>query len=809
MCIMMIKYRVHEVAKDLNVPNKEVLDILAKYVKEPKKHMTALEENELDIVFDKFTQDHAVKDFDAYFATRNQPKEAPAAEEEKPAAKPNGRQQEKKPQQAKPGEKKPAQQDARGNKNQKGDRRPAQQNAPKNSANGSQPKRPQQNAPAGETTSAPSRRVVDTRTVNVNIDKYNEKYDRLAYDKVKNETVAAKQKINQRSQRRGKPRSAKRETEAERLNRIAAERKAKHITITVPDEITVGEFALRLKVTSAEVIKKLMMNGVFATINDTIDFDTAVLIADEFHAKVEKEVVVTIEERIIDDSEDDDANLVPRAPVVVVMGHVDHGKTSILDVIRHANVTAGEAGGITQHIGAYRVRVGDREITFLDTPGHAAFTTMRARGAQVTDIAVLVVAADDGIMPQTIEAINHAKAAGVSIIVAINKMDKPAANPDLVKQQLTEYELVPEEWGGDVPCIPVSAHTKMGIEDLLEMIILTADMMELKANPDRAAKGTVIEARLDKGRGPVATVLVQNGTLHVGDIVVAGTTVGRIRAMMNERGERVTSAGPSVPVEVTGLNEVPVGGDTFNAVSDERLARELVEQRLNEKKEEMFNSQTKVTLDNLFEQMKVGEMKELKIIVKADVQGSVEAVRQSLEKLSNDEVRVHVIHGAVGAINESDVMLANASNAIIVGFNVRPDSVAEENAKRDGVDMRLYRIIYDCIEKIGFAMEGMLAPKDREVFLGRAECREVYKITNVGMVIGGHVTSGKIVRGAQVRLVRDGIIIADDKIASLRRFKDDVKEVADGYDCGITLERFSDIKLGDVLEAYEMEEYRE
>ncbi len=809
MCIMMIKYRVHEVAKDLNVPNKEVLDILAKYVKEPKKHMTALEENELDIVFDKFTQDHAVKDFDAYFATRNQPKEAPAAEEEKPAAKPNGRQQEKKPQQAKPGEKKPAQQDARGNKNQKGDRRPAQQNAPKNSANGSQSKRPQQNAPAGETTSAPSRRVVDTRTVNVNIDKYNEKYDRLAYDKVKNETVAAKQKINQRSQRRGKPRSAKRETEAERLNRIAAERKAKHITITVPDEITVGEFALRLKVTSAEVIKKLMMNGVFATINDTIDFDTAVLIADEFHAKVEKEVVVTIEERIIDDSEDDDANLVPRAPVVVVMGHVDHGKTSILDVIRHANVTAGEAGGITQHIGAYRVRVGDREITFLDTPGHAAFTTMRARGAQVTDIAVLVVAADDGIMPQTVEAINHAKAAGVSIIVAINKMDKPAANPDLVKQQLTEYELVPEEWGGDVPCIPVSAHTKMGIEDLLEMIILTADMMELKANPDRAAKGTVIEARLDKGRGPVATVLVQNGTLHVGDIVVAGTTVGRIRAMMNERGERVTSAGPSVPVEVTGLNEVPVGGDTFNAVSDERLARELVEQRLNEKKEEMFNSQTKVTLDNLFEQMKVGEMKELKIIVKADVQGSVEAVRQSLEKLSNDEVRVHVIHGAVGAINESDVMLANASNAIIVGFNVRPDSVAEENAKRDGVDMRLYRIIYDCIEEIESAMKGMLAPKYREVFLGRAECREVYKITNVGMVIGGHVTSGKIVRGAQVRLVRDGIIIADDKIASLRRFKDDVKEVADGYDCGITLERFSDIKLGDVLEAYEMEEYRE
>ena len=781
---MMIKYRVHEVAKDLNVANKEVLDILGKYVKEPKKHMTALEEKELDIVFDKFTQDHAAENFDAYFATRNQPKAEPAAAEERPAAKQGGRPQEKKPQQqTKAGDKKTAQQGERGKgQNQKNDRRPAQQNAPKNGANSQPQKRPQQNAaPAasGEVTNAPSRRVVDTRTVNVNIDKYNEKYDRLAYDK------------------------------AERLNRIAAERKAKHITITVPEEITVGEFALRLKATSAEVIKKLMMNGVFATINDTIDFDTAVLIADEFHAKVEKEVVVTIEERIIDDSEDDDANLVPRAPVVVVMGHVDHGKTSILDAIRHANVTAGEAGGITQHIGAYRVQVDDREVTFLDTPGHAAFTTMRARGAQVTDIAVLVVAADDGIMPQTVEAINHAKAAGVSIIVAINKMDKPAANPDTVKQQLTEYELVPEEWGGDVPCIPVSAHTKMGIDDLLEMIILTADMKELKANPDRAAKGTVIEARLDKGRGPVATVLVQNGTLHVGDIVVAGTTVGRIRAMMNERGERVVSAGPSVPVEVTGLNDVPVGGDIFNAVSDERLARELVEQRLNEQKEEMFNSQTKVTLDNLFEQMKVGEMKELKIIVKADVQGSVEAVRQSLEKLTNDEVRVHVIHGAVGAINESDVMLANASNAIVVGFNVRPDPVAEENAKRDGVDMRLYRIIYDCIEEIESAMKGMLAPKYREVFLGKAECREVYKITNVGMVIGGHVTSGKIVRGAQVRLVRDGIIVADDKIASLRRFKDDVKEVADGYDCGITLERFSDIKLGDVLEAYEMEEYRE
>ena len=659
---------------------------------------------------------------------------------------------------------------------------------------------------------APTRRVVDTRSSNVNIDKYNEKYDRLADQKVsaRQDNAVTKQKFtNRNQQRRGQQRRGKRETEAERLRRIAMERKAKHITIEVPEEITVGEFALRLKVAAPEVIKKLMGLGVFAAINDTIDFDTAVLIADEFHAKVEKEVVVTIEERIIDDSEDDEANLVARAPVVVVMGHVDHGKTSILDVIRHSNVTEGEAGGITQHIGAYRVKVGDRDVTFLDTPGHAAFTTMRARGAQVTDIAVLVVAADDGIMPQTVEAINHAKAAGVSILVAINKMDKDGANPDRVKEQLTEYELVPEEWGGDTPCLPVSAHTKQGINDLLEMIILTADMMELKANPDRAAKGTVIEARLDKGMGPIATVLVQNGTLKAGDTIVAGATVGRVRSMMDDKGRRVTEAGPSVPVEITGLGDVPVGGDTFDAVSDERLARELVEQRLNDQKEEAFRAQTKVTLDNLFEQMREGEMKELKIIVKADVQGSVEAVRQSLEKLSNDEVRVHIIHGAVGAVSESDVMLANASNAIIVGFNVRPDPVAEESAKRDGVDMRLYRIIYDCIEEIESAMKGMLAPKYREVALGRAECRETYKISNVGLVIGGHVTGGKITRNAQVRVVRDGIIVADDKVASLRRFKDDVKEVADGYDCGITLERFADIKQGDVLEAYEMEEYRD
>ncbi len=790
---MMIKYRVREVAKDLDIPNKDVIDTLAKYFSDPKKYMTALNEDELDVVFETFTQQRNMENLDAYFAEREQAPEPEAAEIV----------QEEAPQEPQKAEKK-----------EKGESSaaPAKAGGEKASQTKAGPaKAPAKEAPVQiQEPKQPVRRVVDTRSSNVNIDRYNEKYDRLADQKVKTDNVVTKQKFMGRNQqRKGKQHRGKRETEAERLRRIAQERKAKHITIEVPDEITVGEFALRLKVTAPEVIKKLMALGVFATINDTIDFDTAVLVADEFHARVEKEVVVTIEERIIDDSADDEKNLVPRAPVVVVMGHVDHGKTSILDVIRHTNVTEGEAGGITQHIGAYRVKVGDRDVTFLDTPGHAAFTTMRARGAQVTDIAVLVVAADDGIMPQTVEAINHAKAAGVSIIVAINKMDKVGANPERVKEQLTEYNLVPEDWGGDTPCIPVSAHTKMGINDLLEMITLTADMMELKANPDRAAKGTVIEARLDKGMGPIATVLVQNGTLKSGDVIVAGTTVGRVRSMMDDKGRKVQEAGPSVPVEITGLNDVPVGGDIFNAVSDERLARELVEQRLTEQKEEAFRAQTKVTLDNLFEQMKEGDMKELKIIVKADVQGSVEAVRQSLEKLSNEEVRVNIIHGAVGAVNESDVMLANASNAIIVGFNVRPDPVAEENAKRDGVDMRLYRIIYDCIEEIESAMKGMLAPKYREVALGKAECRETYKISNVGMVIGGHVISGKITRSAQIRVVRDGIIVADDKIASLRRFKDDVREVADGYDCGITLEKFSDIKQGDILEAYEMEEYRD
>lgn len=794
----MIKYKVSEVAKDLNVPSKAVIEAIKECCGVTKKSGNVLTDQELNVVFEYFTQKNQVENFDKYYASRDsEPEKAEKAD------KPAKAKDEKSKGDQKQGQKKNNQQNNSQKKQDKPqDKKPAQ----KAQAKKEEPVIEQEQSRG---------RVINTRAAQVDIERYNEKYDRMASEKLgggkksESKTTTQKQKFTQRSQQRGKSRSAKRETEKERLERIAAERKAKPITVSIPDEITVGELALRLKATAAEVIKKLFMMGTMVTVNDVIDFDTASLAAMEFHAKVEKEVVVTIEERIIDDSEDDDDNLVARAPVVVVMGHVDHGKTSILDAIRHANVTSTEAGGITQHIGAYRVNVNGNDITFLDTPGHEAFTTMRARGAQVTDIAILVVAADDGIMPQTVEAINHAKAAGVSVIVAINKMDKIGADPERVKQQLTEYGLVPEEWGGDVPVIPVSAHTKEGLDDLLEMVTLVAEIKELKANPDRPAKGTVIEARLDKGRGPIASVLVQNGTLRVGDIIVAGTAVGRVRAMTNEKGEKVKEAGPSFPVEITGLDDVPSGGDIFNAVSDERLARELVEQRKEKQKEEQWGNQTKVTLDNLFDQMQLGEVKELKVIVKADVQGSVEAVRQSLEKLSNDEVRVNVIHGGVGAIRESDVMLASASNAIIVGFNVRPDPVAAENAERDGVDMRLYRVIYDCIEEIQSAMKGMLAPKVREVELGRVECRTTYKITNVGIVAGSYVLSGKAVRGADVRVVRDGIVIADDKIASLQRFKDSVKEVAAGFECGITLERFSDLKDGDIFEVYEMQEYTE
>ena len=804
----MIKYKVRDVAKDLGVSVKEISDILEKNCGVTKKAMATLEESELNIVFDAVTQKNNVANFDKFFASRNKTAE-PAKAEAKAEKKANNKDSKDNKPNGRKNDRKSDNKDnkAEGKKQNKVQDKPAKQTKAEPKAE----TKPVE-ITSEEETSTRKRRVIDTRAVNVDVERYNQKYDDLANASSKmrsTDNTVKKQKFTNRSQKQKGRRQGKRETEQERLKRIALERKQKQMTIQIPDEIVVQELALRLKATVAEVVKKAFLMGTMVTATDTIDFDTASLIAMEFHAKVEKEVVVTIEERIIDDSEDDDTNLVERAPVVVVMGHVDHGKTSILDAIRHANVTAGEAGGITQHIGAYRVEINGKPITFLDTPGHEAFTTMRARGAQVTDIAILVVAADDGIMPQTVEAINHAKAAGVSVIVAINKMDKVGANPENVKQQLTEYELVPEEWGGDTPCIPVSAKTKEGLDDLLEMVTLIAEMKELKANPDRAAKGTVIEARLDKGRGPIATVLVQNGTLHQGDIVIAGTCVGRVRVMVNDKGERVKEAGPSVPVEITGLAEVPQGGDIFNAVSDEKLARELVEQRKAAQKEEQFKAQTKVTLDNLFDQMKLGEVKELQIIVKADVQGSVEAVRQSLEKLSNDEVRVNVIHGGVGAINESDVMLAEASNAIIVGFNVRPDSVAAANAESAGVDMRLYRIIYDCIEEIEAAMKGMLAPKTREVVLGTAECRNVIKIKSVGTISGSYVKSGKIVRNAGVRVIRDGIVIAEDTIASLQRFKDAVKEVNEGYECGIGLERFNDIKEGDLFEAYTIEEYRD
>ena len=748
------------------------------------------------MIFETFTQQNEVESFDTYFAMGK------AAEPEQPA-----KQQGKAANAAKKPQGHPAKQDAahKPEKSAKQGQNP-QQKKPEN--NNKQPQRPAQSRTKG------AARTVNTRTTQVELDKYNERYEKIAPTNTRGagDQSVHKQKLKQRSQqyRRQGMRSPRRESEAERLKRIAAERAKKpQLVIKVPDEISVGDLAAMMKRTAAEVIKKLMTLGVMATVNEIIDYDTAEIVASELGVKVEKEVVVTIEDRIIDDSTDDDKDLLPRDPVVVVMGHVDHGKTSLLDAIRHTSVTEGEAGGITQHIGAYRVSIDGQDITFLDTPGHAAFTAMRARGAQATDIAVLVVAADDGIMPQTVEAINHAKAANVSIIVAINKMDRPGANPERVMQQLTEYELVPEEWGGDTICVPVSAKAHQNIDKLLEAILLVAEMKELKANPNRAAKGIVIEARLDKGRGPIATLLVQNGTLHSGDIIVAGTAVGRVRVMTDDRGNKVEQAGPSVPVEIMGLAEAPQAGDGFDAVSDERLARTLVDQRKQQAKEEQFNAIQKVTLDNLFASLQDGQMKELNIIIKADVQGSVEAVKQSLEKLSNEEVRVRVIHGGVGAISESDVMLAHASNAIIVGFDVRPDPVAASQAERDGVEMRMYRIIYDCIEDVEHAIKGMLAPKIREVELGRAEVRSTINISSVGRIAGSYVTDGKVQRNAKIRVVRDGIVVAEDEIASLRRFKDDVKEVAQGYECGIGLTKFNDIREGDILEAFIMEEYRD
>ena len=858
---MINRYKISDLAKDFSIPSKEIIALVASLTGEEKKSSAVLIENEIALVFDALTKQNAVKSFDAYFATGAEIRAAQAKkkQDEKDrklaeqmaileqlkaaAAAAEGKTPEKKAEPNTQAEEKPAKQQqkkaepkkAEPKKESKPETKPENKKAEpkkaepkKETPKKEEPKKtekketkpydgplvapPKKEKKPGE---APNRgpaqlRNVDMRTSNVNIDKYNEKYENIAPANSMRDNYSRKQKIKQKSQDYRRPQGAKRETEADKLRRMQLERiKKTPITVTVGDEITVGELAAAMKKTAAEVIKELLKLGMMATVNQVIDYDTAEIVVTEMGAKIERAVVVTIEEKIMDVTEDAAEDLKPRSPVVVVMGHVDHGKTSLLDAIRDTAVTDTEAGGITQHIGAYRVKCKGQDITFLDTPGHAAFTAMRQRGAMATDIAILVVAADDGIMPQTIEAINHAKAAEVQIIVAINKMDKPEANPDRILQQLTEHSLVPEEWGGDIICVPVSAKTHNGIDNLLENVLLVAEMLELKANPDRRAKGVVIEARLDKGRGPVATLLVQNGTLNAGDIVVAGTSVGRVRLMTDEHGNVVKSAGPSVPVEIIGLAETPDAGDGFDAVSDERLARELVEQRKEKIKNELFSAKEKVTLDNLFSQLSDGELKELNIIVKADVQGSVEAVKDSLVKLSNEEVKVSVIHGGVGAINESDVMLAQASGAIIVGFNVRPDAVAKATAERDGVDVRTYRVIYEAIEEIEAAMKGMLAPKFREVILGTVEVRDTYKISNVGTIAGCHVTNGKVTRNCQIRVVRDGIVISEDSIKSLRRFKDDVKEVAQGYECGIGLEKFADIKEGDVFEAFIMEEYKD
>ena len=784
------KYRVHEVAKDFGVATKDITEILTKYAETPKNHMQVLEDRELSLIFEYLTQHNQIASIATVFA------EGAKTEEKKPEPKKQPQQNDK-PQAQKQGNPQPKNNQPNANNNSNSS----------NNNNNNQPQKPM--------SRVPQKQVVDTRkATNVNLDKYDEKLQDMADARARGgkreqQAPQGKEKFRNNKRRDNSFASNKRkQEEADRLRKLRLEViKKTPVTVQIPDEISVGELASRMKKTGAEVVKCLMKNGIMASLSQMIDFDTAAIIAEEMGCKVEKEVVVTIEEKLIDDHKDEDKDLVPRAPVVVVMGHVDHGKTSLLDYIRNAHVASGEAGGITQHIGAYQVEIHGKPITFLDTPGHEAFTSMRARGAMVTDIAILVVAAEDGIMPQTVESINHAKAAGIPIIVAINKMDKPEANPERIKQQLTEYGLVCEEWGGDTIVCPISAKTGMGVDNLLEMLTLTAEVGELKANPNRAAQGTVIEARLDKGRGPVATLLVQNGTLHQGDIIIAGTSVGRVRAMVSDKGQRITEAGPSVPVEITGLSEAPSAGATFNAVADEKLARELVEQRKAEEKAKANAPVTKVSLEDLFSQIQAGEMKNLNLIVKADVQGSVEAVKASLEKLSNDEVRVRVIHGGVGAINESDVMLASTSQAIIVGFNVRPDAAARDSAARANVDMRMYRVIYDAINEIEAAMKGMLAPKYREVVLGHAEVRQTYKVSGVGTVAGCYVQDGKLQRkDCQVRLVRDGIVIHEGVLASLQRFKDSVKEVVAGYECGLSIEKYNDIKEGDIVEAFTMEE---
>ena len=786
---IMFKYRIHEVAKDFGVPTKTISEIVAKYFEAPKNHMQALEEEQLDVIFEYMTVNNQIDSLEEVFVVpQTEKKEEPAPET------------------------KPAEAEKKGEKSEPRTEEKSTPAPKEKAVQSQQPQAPKKKEEKPfQPRKVPEKRVIDTSGATINLSKYDERLDNFVPDRAENMN-RGKQKIGKKNQNRNQNQNSgakRRQEERERMQKLQLEiAKKAPVKVMIPDEIAVSELASRMKKTGVEVVKQLIKLGVMASLSDVIDYDTAALVAMELGCKVEREVIVTIEEKLIDDHEDAPEDLIPRAPVVVVMGHVDHGKTSLLDRIRQANVAAGEAGGITQHIGAYRVQINGSPITFLDTPGHEAFTAMRARGAMVTDIAILIVAADDGIMPQTVESINHAKAAGIPMIVAINKMDVPGANPERIKQQLTEYEMVPEEWGGETIVCPISAKTGQGVDNLLEMVALTAEMQELKANPNRSARGTVIEARLDKGRGPIMTVLVQNGTLRQGDVIIAGTSVGRVRVMTNDKGERVTEAGPSVPVEITGMSEVPDAGDIFNAVADERMARELVEQRKAEKKN-ASSSQKKVSLEDLFSRIKEGELKNLNIIVKADVQGSAEAVRSSLEKLSNEEVRVRVIHSAVGAINESDVMLAATSGAIIVGFNVRPDAAARDNASRNDVDIRMYRVIYDCINEIEAAMKGMLAPKFRESVIGHAEVRQTYKVSHVGTICGCYVQDGKIVRNCQVRVVRDGIVVHEGDLASLRRFKDDVKEVASGYECGLSIEKFNDIKEGDVIEAFVMEQIKD
>ena len=784
-----VKYRIKEVAADLGVTPKEISTIVEQYFEKPKSTAQVLDEQQLNLIFDLMTQRNQIASVEQVFAAAFAAKEAEEKKKAEEAAKKAAEEQKK----AEP---------AQGSKNapaKPGDKKPAQ----------GAPAKPAEKKPA-EPQRKRERRVVDTSAVQVNADRFDDRVDTLISERDQNR-AGGKQKIGGKNKKQQGPKGAKsKEDERKKMNRLRLEViKKTPLTVKIPDEITVGELAVRMKKTAAELIKCLIKNGVMATVNQTIDFDTAEFVATELGCKVEREVVLTIEDKLFDDHEDTAEELVSRPPVVVVMGHVDHGKTSLLDAVRKTNVVAGEAGGITQHIGAYTVRINGNLITFLDTPGHAAFTSMRARGAMCTDVAILVVAADDGIMPQTIEAINHAKAANIPIVVAVNKMDKPGANPDRILTQLTEHDLVPSEWGGDTEVCRISAKTGMGIDELLETVILTAELQDLKANPNRSAKGTVIEARLDKTRGPIATLLVQNGTLNQGDTIIAGTAVGHVRVMTDDKGKPIKHAGPSIPVEITGLADVPGPGDAFEAVKDERMARQLVEQRKQKAKDELAKQQSKVTLENLFDQMKKGEMKELNILVKADVQGSAEAVKANLMKLNNDEVAVKVIHSGVGAINESDILLASTANAIIVGFNVRPDAAAAASAQRSNVDIRLYSVIYECLEEIEAAMKGMLAPKYREVVIGHAEVRVLYKVSAIGTVAGCYVKDGKVTRDSKVRVLRDNVVIYTGELGSLQRFKDSVKEVQANFECGMSVAKYNDLKEGDIFECFVMEQYRD